>query len=87
MITLLCYFLGGFILDIIVVYYYYALHDKHVLLSFILTFLLGVFQTLALYFIIVGVDYILNTIIYSLGCATGSALIVYFKKRKNVYKI
>ncbi len=87
MFILLLYFIGGIILDIIIVFYYYALHDKNVLLSFILTFILGVFQTLALYYIIIGIDYVLNTIVYSLGCATGTAITVYFKKRKKYEKI
>jgi len=83
----LLYFIGGIVLDIIIVFYYYALHDKNVILSFFLTFFLGVFQTLALYYIIVGIDYVLNTIVYSLGCATGTAITVYLRKRKKYEKI
>jgi hypothetical protein len=84
---LILYFLGGFILDILLVYYYYAITEKKVILSFLITFITGVFQTLALYFIVTGVEHILNTIVYAFGCAVGTALIVYLKKNKKYEKI
>lgn len=84
---ILLYFLGGFILDILLVYYYYAITEKKVIASFLITFIIAVFQTFVLYFIIIDVEHVLNTLVYSFGCATGTSLIVYLKKNKKYEKI
>lgn len=87
MIKLLIYFFTGIFLDILIVLYYYSIYEKKVFLSFLLTFILGLLQTLVLYHIIEDINYLLDIIIYSLGCSIGTAFIVYLKKKNKLKKI
>ena len=75
-LELIQYFVYGFILDILIVLYYYVLNSKSPIKAFFVTLILTFYQNLYL------LDVLENKILltaFSIGCASAVYLMVYLR--------
>ena len=80
-LTLIIYFLLGFLDDIIITSYYFYLHEKKIILSGLTSFLITTLNYLVFYYLLLSPEFIKNVISFGLGCGLGTSLIVWYKKK------
>ena len=83
----LVYLLVGFAYDILITMYYQMIIEQKAIMAGIISFIITVVQVFIIYWLILSPDMISNSVAYAVGCAVGTALTVYLKKKKgNIYE-
>jgi hypothetical protein len=83
-LTLLGYFLAGILYDVLLALYYIAITEQRVGSSFIWSVIANIYSYTVLYTLILSPNFVYQLIAYSLGGGVGTALITYYKKKKNL---
>ena len=80
-LNLFAYFGGGFILDVFYVLWYTGISEKNIITSTIGSFLVTIFSTGVLYYLILSPTVLPNLLAYTFGCALGTGLSVWYKNK------
>jgi hypothetical protein len=83
-LTLTFYFLAGVAYDILLTLYYMAVTEKRVGSSFVWSVIANLYSYTIIYFLILSPNFVYQLISYSIGGGIGTALITYYKKKKEL---
>ena len=83
-LTLTFYFLAGVMYDVLLTLYYMAVTEKRVGSSFIWSVIANLYSYTVIYFLILSPNFVYQLIAYSFGGGLGTALITYYKKKKEL---
>ncbi len=78
------YFIVGLILDLIVTRYTQAIQENKALLTALLSLVITLVNIFVYGFIILGTDFLGESISFALGCAVGSYIMVRKREKKVV---
>lgn len=78
------YFAIGVLLDVIITRYTQAIQENKALLTAVLSFIITLLNIFVFGLIILGNDFIEESIAFAFGCAIGSGLTVRYKKKFGV---